>query len=96
MSKLNAGKDGVNMFRRTGLIMQNLTNRELEIMRMTTEGMLSPEEIAEKLFITVRTVRFHIDNINKKYDSNSFTRSVLLFVKENEIDYLERAMFCDG
>jgi two-component system nitrate/nitrite response regulator NarL len=42
-----------------------LTERELEVLRLVTEG-LSNKEIARKLEVKERTVEFHVGNILKK------------------------------
>lgn len=47
-----------------------LTEREMEVMRYVTDG-LSNQEIADKLVITVRTVKFHIHNVLEKLNLNN-------------------------
>ena len=47
-----------------------LTRREQEVMRLLAEG-LSPKEIAEKLFISPKTVENHRSNIMTKLDLHS-------------------------
>lgn len=49
-----------------------LTKRELEIVNMIKEG-YSSKEIAEKLFISKRTVEVHRYNIFRKLDVNNIT-----------------------
>lgn len=49
-----------------------LTKRELEIVNMIKDG-LSSKEIAEKLFISKRTVEVHRYNIFRKLDVNNIT-----------------------
>jgi DNA-binding NarL/FixJ family response regulator len=44
-----------------------LTKREIEILKLIAEG-LSSQEIADKLFISLRTVETHRLNINQKLD----------------------------
>ena len=48
----------------------NLTSRESDILKCLKEG-LSDNEIAEKLFISKSTVRFHISNLLKKTESEN-------------------------
>ena len=47
----------------------SLSRREQEVWQMTLEGVQSPE-IAESLFISVRTVETHRANILKKLQAN--------------------------
>jgi LuxR family maltose regulon positive regulatory protein len=49
----------------TGKDLQEFTGRELEVLRLIAEGK-NNEEIAEKLFLSVRTVEKHITNIYSK------------------------------
>jgi DNA-binding NarL/FixJ family response regulator len=44
-----------------------ITKREKEILKLVSEG-LSSQQIAEKLFISVRTVETHRQNLNQKLD----------------------------
>lgn len=44
-----------------------ITKREKEILKLIAEG-LSSQEIADKLFISVRTVETHRQNLNQKLD----------------------------
>lgn len=48
-------------------VLASLTEREIEIIRLVTEG-LSSTEIGEKLFISPRTVDTHRNNILQKLD----------------------------
>jgi len=43
----------------------NLSKRERELVDLVAEG-LTDKEIAEKLFISIRTVRSHLDRIRDK------------------------------
>jgi DNA-binding NarL/FixJ family response regulator len=54
-----------------------LTKRELEIINMIKDG-LSSKEIAEKLFISKRTVEVHRYNIFRKLDVNNITSLIKL------------------
>ncbi len=58
----------------TGL-MDPLSSRELEVLHLIAAG-LSNREIAEKLFISLNTVKTHTKNINSKLNVNSRTRAV--------------------
>ncbi len=52
-----------------------LTARETEILEMVARG-LSNSELADRLFVTVPTVKFHLRNINGKLRAHSRTRAV--------------------
>jgi DNA-binding NarL/FixJ family response regulator len=62
-----------------------LTPREQEVMRLLAEG-LSPKEIAEKLFISSKTVENHRANIMKKLDLHSTMELVRYAAKVGLID----------
>ena len=53
----------------------NLTSRETEILKCLKEG-LSDSEIADRLFISKNTVRFHVSNLLKKTESDSRVTAV--------------------
>ncbi len=57
-----------------------LTTREQEIVKLILEN-ASDDEIANKLFISKPTVRFHISNICKKTKTKSRTETRRLFEK---------------
>jgi len=56
-------------------LMDPISERELEVLRLIAAG-LSNREIADKLFISMNTVKTHTKNINSKLDVNSRTRAV--------------------
>jgi LuxR family maltose regulon positive regulatory protein len=49
---------------------EDISDREIEVLHLITEG-YSNQEIAEKLFISLNTVRTHTKNINSKLDVHS-------------------------
>lgn len=61
----------------------NLTNREKEIIQLLEKN-LSNKEIAEKLFISVRTVETHRKNILKKTDTTNLL-SLVKWAKQHKI-----------
>jgi len=63
----------------------NLTSREIEILRELAKG-LSNKEIADKLYISEKTVKNHLTNIFQKMGVNDRTQAVLLGIKHNIID----------
>lgn len=57
-------------------LMDPISERELEVLHLIAAG-LSNKEIAEKLFVSLNTVKTHTKNINSKLDVNSRTRAVV-------------------
>ncbi len=47
------------------LIQKGLSNREAEVAELVSKG-LSNKEVANQLFVTEKTVKFHLTNIYKK------------------------------
>ncbi|HOS84262.1 MAG TPA: response regulator transcription factor [Bacteroidales bacterium] len=62
-----------------------LTKRELEIIVLFAEG-LSNKEIADKLFISIRTVESHKNNIMQKLDLKSTVELVKYAIRHKMID----------
>jgi two-component system, NarL family, response regulator LiaR len=58
----------------------NLTERERRILELLSEG-LSNQDIADRLSITLATVKFHVTNVLSKLNVNSRTEAVLLALK---------------
>ena len=71
----------------SGLVVKqnSLTNREKEILILYAEG-FSNQEIADKLFISVRTVDAHKNNIMQKFNFKSTVDMVKFAIKNNLID----------
>lgn len=53
-----------------------LTSRELEVLELLAEG-LSNQEVADRLFVSVGTVKRHTHNIYGKLDVNSRTQAIV-------------------
>ncbi|HRF97981.1 MAG TPA: response regulator transcription factor, partial [Aggregatilineales bacterium] len=58
----------------------HLTPRELDVLKGVVEGM-SNKEIAHALGMTIRTVKFHLDNIFSKLGVASRTAAALFAVQ---------------
>lgn len=58
----------------------NLSNRELEVLALLVQGLNNPD-IAEKLFISRSTVKFHISVILSKMGATSRTEAVAMALK---------------
>jgi DNA-binding NarL/FixJ family response regulator len=54
-----------------------LRAREREVLELMVAGMRN-RDIAERLFITVRTVKFHVSNILRKLDVQSRAEVIVL------------------
>ncbi|GIN37695.1 MULTISPECIES: response regulator [Heyndrickxia] len=54
----------------------DLTNRELEILLLMAEGMTN-QEIADQLFIALKTVKTHVSNILSKLEVQDRTQAVI-------------------
>jgi DNA-binding CsgD family transcriptional regulator len=62
-------REGARMLRDV-LIQKGLSNREAEVAELVTKG-LSNKEVANQLFVTEKTVKFHLTNIYKKMSVKS-------------------------
>ncbi len=58
----------------------SLTSREREVLDLMGEG-LSNEDIAQRLYISERTVKFHAGNIYSKLGARNRTEAILLLLK---------------
>lgn len=58
------------------LLHEQLTGREMEILLLMAEGK-SNQEIAEDLFIALRTVKTHVSNILSKLEAHDRTQAVI-------------------
>jgi len=66
---------GTTASRGDGLLVEPLTDRELELLLLVAEG-LSNREIADRLTVTVGTVKKHLNNIFGKLQVTSRTQAV--------------------
>jgi DNA-binding CsgD family transcriptional regulator len=71
------------------LIQKGLSNREAEVAELVSKG-LSNKEVANQLFVTEKTVKFHLTNIYKKMNVKSRAQLIVwclphLGFVENEI-----------
>ena len=62
-----------------------LTARELEVLELLKEGMTN-KEIAARLVITVRTVKFHVSSILRKLDAGNRTEAVRIASERGIVD----------
>lgn len=59
-----------------------LTSREMEVLLRLVEG-LSNKEIANRLFISDKTVKIHVSNIFKKLEVKSRSQAIIYAVQNN-------------
>ena len=64
---------------------EGVTEREMEVLKLAATGM-SNEEIANRLCVTVRTVKAHVSSIFAKMNVASRTEAVLKAVREGWIE----------
>ncbi|MBW3112816.1 response regulator transcription factor [Bacillus sp. MCCB 382] len=61
---------------------EDLTNRELEILLLMTQGKTN-QEIADELYIALKTVKTHVSNILSKLDVQDRTQAVIYAFKHD-------------
>jgi two-component system, NarL family, response regulator LiaR len=61
-----------------------MTNREQEILLLIAQGM-SNQEIADELFITLKTVKTHVSNILAKLEVEDRTQAAIYAFKHGLI-----------
>lgn len=64
---------------------ESLTNREIEVLHLIADG-LSNQEIADSLFITLKTVKTHVSNILSKLEVSDRTQATIYAFKHNLMD----------
>ena len=64
-----------------GTAPESLSKRELEVLKLAAKG-LSNKDIAEELFLSVRTIQSHLANIFSKLQVGSRTEAILQGLKE--------------
>lgn len=69
---------------RTPILHQDLTNREQEVLLLIAEGK-SNQEIADSLFITLKTVKTHVSNILSKLEVEDRTQATIYAFKHGLI-----------
>ena len=64
-----------------------LTNREVQILQLLADGR-SNREIADRLNITIRTVKFHTANIYSKSNVNSRSAAIAWMWRNREVQII--------
>ncbi len=67
------------------LLIDPLSGREIEVLQLITSG-LSNQEIADRLFLSITTVKRHISNLYAKLDVKARTQAV---ARGKELGYIE-------
>lgn len=65
-------------------LVEPLSDRELEILKYICDG-FSPKEIAEKLFLSHRTVDTHKNNIMQKFEVNTVSKLISVALKNKVV-----------
>lgn len=86
----NMAKELVSEYKRikgrySGRPENQLTDRELEVLRLLTKGMLN-KEIAKSLYISEKTVKNHISSIFRKLDVQDRTQAAVYAIKHHISD----------
>lgn len=76
-SKMMAG------YRKEALLHDDLTEREMEVLLLIGQGMTN-QEISEKLYIGIKTVKTHVSNILSKLEVNDRTQAAV-YVHRNKL-----------
>jgi NarL family two-component system response regulator LiaR len=64
---------------------EQLTNREMEILLLMTEGKTN-QEIADELFIALKTAKVHVSNILSKLEVQDRTQAVIYAFKHSLVN----------
>ncbi|NNU97573.1 response regulator [Anoxybacillus sp. EFIL] len=70
----------MNSMRKQSLPHEQLTSREMEVLLFIAQGKTN-QEIAEELFISLKTVKVHVSNILAKLDVQDRTQAVIYAFK---------------
>ncbi len=81
-----AGKMMQKMRRKTEILPhEELTNREMEVLLLMTQGKTN-QEIADELFIALKTVKVHVSNILAKLQVQDRTQAVIYAFKHSLVN----------
>jgi DNA-binding NarL/FixJ family response regulator len=62
-----------------------LTNRELQILRMAADG-LTNKQIGERIFVSIGTVKSHLDNIYRKLEASDRAHAVAVALRRGLLE----------
>lgn len=63
----------------------NLSKREMEVLKILAQG-LSNQEIADQLFISLKTVKTHVSNVFNKLEVNDRTQATIYAIQHKLVD----------
>ncbi|USJ21001.1 response regulator transcription factor [Lactococcus formosensis] len=63
----------------------NLSKREMEVLKILAQG-FSNQEIADQLFISLKTVKTHVSNIFNKLEVNDRTQATIYAIQHKLVD----------
>lgn len=63
----------------------NLSKREMEVLKILAQG-LSNQDIADQLFISLKTVKTHVSNIFNKLEVNDRTQATIYAIQHKLVD----------
>lgn len=75
-------RSAINELEDSRRLLEELSERELQVLRLVAEGK-SNSQIAEELFITVNTVRFHLANIYQKLGVSNRTEATNFYLRQD-------------
>lgn len=70
---------------RTAFLHTELTNREMEVLLLIAQG-YSNQEIADELYITLKTVKTHVSNILSKLEVEDRTQAAIYAYKHSLVE----------
>src|SRR3954466_9895557 len=76
------------------LMQKGLSNREAEVAELVSKG-LSNKEVASQLFVTEKTVKFHLTNIYKKMSVKSRAQLIVWCVPHG-VDFINTGAQAQG
>lgn len=81
-----AVKEKINQQKHRKLeLYDNLSKREMEVLKILAQG-LSNQEIADQLFISLKTVKTHVSNIFNKLEVNDRTQATIYAIQHKLVD----------
>ena len=63
----------------------NLSKREMEVLKILAQGLYN-QEIADQLFISLKTVKTHVSNIFNKLEVNDRTQATIYAIQHKLVD----------